>query len=447
LVKSFIILLIAVLLAACSGNSNSSGTTGGTSSSGGSGQTSSSTSSGTSSNEPAKDNATDLSGELTVALWDASAAEVLNETIAEFNKLYPNIKITVNLTPWSDYWTSLQTSLAGGAGPDVFWMNGPNVHKYSSLGQLKPLDEFMARDGIGKSDYNDALITLYSVNDTLYGMPYFSDVVALYYNKKLFDDANVPYPDETWTWDVLRENAKKLTDESKGIFGYIAPTGGQIGYYNLIHQAGGYVISEDMKKSGFDTPEALEAIQFMLDLMYVDKSSPNAFQQLETPATELFASNRLAMFPAVSPNTKTFYEALGENLGIAMLPAGKQKAAIVHGIAWVMNGNTKQEEAAWAFIKFLGGETGQSHYAKIGAGTPALKSAWNEWANAYPTLNMQAIIDSYSIGVPYPISKNTAEWNVEQNKYMEDILTQKIDPATGLKELAGKVDAILAAEQ
>lgn len=441
-VKSFILLLMALLLVACSGNSNSSGNTDGTSFSGGSTQTSDA-----SSNGPGKDDSSDLSGDLTVALWDASAAEVLNETISEFNKHYPNVKITVNLTPWSDYWTSLQTSLAGGAGPDVFWMNGPNVHKYSSLGQLKPLDEFLARDGISKADYNDSLISLYSVNDTLYGMPYFSDVVALYYNKKLFDDAGVPYPDETWTWDTLRDNAKKLTDESKGIFGYIAPTGGQIGYYNLIHQAGGYVISEDMKKSGFDTPEALEAIQFMLDLMYADKSSPNAFQQLETPATELFASGRLAMFPAVSPNTKTFYEALGDNLGIAMLPAGKQKAAIVHGIAWVMNGNTKHEEAAWTFMKFLARDVGQLHYAKIGAGTPALKSAWDEWAGAYPTLNMQAIIDSYAIGVPYPISKNTAEWNVEQNKYMEDIFTQKIDPATGLKELAQKVDAILAAEQ
>ncbi len=403
-------------------------------------------------NEEDKDGAAEkeseeLSGELSIAYWDASFKDQIDYLIGEFTKVNPDLKVTANITPWKDYWTMLQTSLAGGSGPDVFWMNGSNVHKYATLGQIKDLEGLVARDNVQKSDYNDLVVDLYSVNNKLYGMPYFSDAVALYYNKKIFDDAGVDYPTSDWTWKELRESALKLTDESKGIFGYIAPTGGHIGYYNLIAQAGGKVISDDKKKSGFDSPEALEAIQFMLDMMYVDKSTPNAAQQIETPATELFASNRLAMFPAVSPNTKPFYEAIGDQLGIVELPAGKQEAAVVHGIAWVMNEKAKNESAAWEFMKYMTGEESAKEYAKVGAGNPAYKGVDDIWTDVHPNLDKSAILRTYDIGVPFPISQKTADWNAEQNTIMEQIFMQKLDPAEGLKQLAEKMNEILATEE
>ena len=93
---------------------------------------------------------------------------------------------------------------------------------------------------------------MYTYQGKLHGLPYFQDSVGLY-NKELFDKAGLPYPDKTWTWQTVEENAAKLTDKSNGIYGFIAPIDSQIGYYNFIAQAGGYVISDDKKSSGFDT--------------------------------------------------------------------------------------------------------------------------------------------------------------------------------------------------
>lgn len=384
---------------------------------------------------------------LNIAFWDGSIEGAIQNAVDAFVEQNPHIQVNLNSTPWKDYWTMLQTSLAGGSGPDNMWMNGPNFHKYVSLNQIKDLEPFIAKDSINKSNYNDKLIELYSAKGKLYGMPYFSDIVALYYNKELFDKANIPYPDDTWDWAKLREVAKQLTNKENGVYGYMNPTGGQIGYYNLIPQAGGYVISEDMKKSGFDSPEAKEAIQFALDMMYVDQSSPNAMQQMETPGVELFGSGKIAMFPAVSPNTKNFYGAIGDKLGVAPLPSGKQKAAVVHGISWVMNEKTAHSDEAWELMKVLTGELGAKEIAKLGGGTPAYKGTEEEWMKVYPTVDMSVFIKSQEFGVPFPISQKTAEWNTEQNLIMDQIFTKKISVDDGLKELANKMNAILATEE
>ncbi|MCI1141088.1 extracellular solute-binding protein, partial [Stenotrophomonas maltophilia] len=88
------------------------------------------------------------------------------------------------------------------------------------------------------------------------------DTIGLWYNKKMFDEAKIPYPDNTWDWNKLREAAKKLTDPNKGVWGIAAAPYGQDNYYNTIFQSGGFVISDDKKSSGFDKPETIEGLSF-----------------------------------------------------------------------------------------------------------------------------------------------------------------------------------------
>lgn len=191
---------------------------------------------------------------LNVALWDENVKEPLTKTIQLYNQNHPDVEVKVTYTPWADYWTKLKTSLAGNSGPDVFWMNGPNFYAYASNGWIKDLQPLVDESKLDASVYTDALINLYSYKDHLYGLPYFLDAVGLYYNKELFDKAGIPYPDDSWTWNSIEENAAKLTNKENGVYGYAALIDSQSGYYDLIHQAGGYIISEDKKKLRFRFP-------------------------------------------------------------------------------------------------------------------------------------------------------------------------------------------------
>lgn len=382
---------------------------------------------------------------LNVALWDENVSDVVDKSIAQFKDENPDVEVKVTYTPFADYWTKLKTSLAGGSGPDIFWMNGPNFYQYASSGLIKDIQPLIDGDGLDTSVYTPALIDLYTYGDKLWGLPYFLDSVGLFYNKKMFDDAGIPYPDETWDWAKIEEVGSKLTNKEKGIYGYIASAANQAGYYNLIHQAGGFVISEDKTKSGFNSAETQSALQWTKDLM--DKGiSPSAQAQIETKVNQIFGSGKAAMLPNISVNAPTLYEMLGDDLGVAVLPKGKQQASIVHGLSWVMNNKTKHEKLAWELQKVLAGEEAGKSLAESGFSIPAYKGTEDAWVNSIPTLDLKVFVDSLKFGVAYPVSKNTTEWQDVENKEIQDALLGKSSIEEATENIATKMNEILAEE-
>ncbi|NGP45938.1 sugar ABC transporter substrate-binding protein [Bacillaceae bacterium SIJ1] len=394
------------------------------------------------------DDSGDAGGDTTlqIGLWDENLKDVIDQNIARFEEENPGVTVEVTYTPWADYWTKLRTNLAGGGGPDVFWMNGPNIYQYASSGLIKDIQPFIDEEDLDTTVFNDSLVELYTYEDSMYGLPTFLDTIGLFYNKALFDEAGVDYPTADWTWDDLEEAAEQLTDEEKGQYGYIAFNSEQAGYYNLILQNGGYIISDDKTTSGMGSPEALEAMewmQMMLDQMY----SPSIQTQIETEPNQIFGSRKAAMLPNISVNTPYLYEMLGDDLGIAPLPAGKEKAAIVHGLSWVMNAQTEHEELAWKLMKSLTDEEAGKLMAESGFSIPAYKGTEDAWVESIPGLDLQVFIDTLEFGVPYPVSEQTAEWQTIEQTEIESALlgNQPLDEA--LKKVEEGMNEILAEEQ
>ncbi|KKI92488.1 ABC transporter substrate-binding protein [Bacillus sp. SA1-12] len=382
---------------------------------------------------------------LNVALWDENVSEVVDKSIELFKEKHPEVEVKVTYTPYADYWTKLKTSLAGGSGPDIFWMNGPNFYQYASTGLIKDIQPLIDGDKLDTSVYTPALVDLYTYEDKLFGLPYFLDSIGLFYNKKIFDEAGIPYPDETWDWSKVEEVGKKLTDKENGIYGYIASSSNQAGYYNLIHQAGGFIISDDKTKSGFNSPEAQSALQWTKDLMD-EGISPSAQAQIETKVNQIFGSGKAAMLPNISVNAPVLHEMLGEDLGVAVLPKGKEQASIVHGLSWVMNEKTKHEELAWELQKVLSGEEAGKWMAESGFSIPAYTGTEDAWLESIPSLDLNVFVDSLEFGVPYPVSKNTAEWQEVENKEIQDALLGKKSVEEATKKIASEMDKILAKE-
>ena len=186
---------------------------------------------------------------LSYGVWDQNQVPALKQVVADFEKANKNIKVKIQVTPYDQYFTKLQAAATGGAAPDVFWMNGPNFQLYASNGVLAPISDQIKKDGLDTSVYPKSLVDLYSLDGKEYGLPKDFDTIGLWYNKKLFDDAGVKYPDASWTWTDLQNAAAKLTDKGKGIYGIPASLEGQQNFYNTILQAGGHVLADDNTKS------------------------------------------------------------------------------------------------------------------------------------------------------------------------------------------------------
>ncbi len=378
-----------------------------------------------------------------VALWDENVKPIVNESIKRFNEKHPDVKVNVTYTPFKDYWTKLRTGLNGGSGPDIFWMNGPNFYDYVDNGLINDVEDALVKGDISKDDITPAILDLYSKDDKLYGLPFFSDMVALYYNKAIFDEKNIPYPDDTWDWSKIEEVGKELTDKSKGIYGFGSAFSDQQGFYNYIPQNGGFIMSEDKTESGYDTPEAIEALEWQYKMMK-EGISPTAQEQVETELIQSFSSGKIAVWPALSVRAGQLFETLGEDLGVTVLPTGKQRATTVHGISWAVNAKKQDDEVIQDLALELSGKDAQKQLAEAGFGIPTFLDQQDIWTESIEELDLAPLIESMkNDGVPYPVSKNTSEWQKVQNDEIQKALFGEQTVEEAVKKIATEMNEIL----
>lgn len=381
---------------------------------------------------------------LTYGIWDPNQEPAMEEIAAAFTEEHPNVTVDIQLTPYKEYFTKLQTSVSGGAAPDVFWMNGPNFQLYAANGVLAPLDD----EGIEASDYPQGLIDLYTFDGSLYGAPKDFDTVALWYNTELFDAAGVAYPTAGWTWDDLNAAAAALTDPATGVYGITASQYGQENFYNSIAQAGGEVIDADGTESGYGSPEALEGVTLWTDLIAAG-SSPTAQQMTDTNPEDFFLSGKSAMFQNGSWAAVAYAENpdIADTVNVAPLPAGPEgNQSVIHGIGNVANAKSDHLDVATEFAAFASGETAAKIQAETGTVIPAFNGTQDAWVKALPKYDLQVYIDALETAVPYPVSKNTAAWTAIESEVLSQVWAGTLTPEDGLQQLADEMQAALDAE-
>lgn len=384
---------------------------------------------------------------ITYAMWDKNMQPAYEEIIRKFQDANPNIEVKLELTPWEQYWVKMEAAATGSALPDVFWMNGPNFMKYALNEMIAPIGDRVAADGIDLNNYPKALIDLYTYNGQPYALPGYYDTVALYYNKKIFDDAGLPYPDDTWDWAKHKEVAASLTDPSKGIYGFSAELWNQGAFYNTIFQAGGYVISQDKKSSGYDKPEAIAGLKFLTNMIQ-EGISPTFAQLSETPGHTLFESGKSALYFGGSWYQEALMkaEALKGNIGVTLLPKGEKRATVMHGVGYALSAKTKHPEEAWKFVNYLGSREAAEILGATGTTIPAFKGTEGAWVESNPELNLQVFIDSTEYGVPFPVSKLTSQWQEKETEILGRAWEGSMSIEDAAKQLAEEMNKILSIE-
>ncbi|GAA2619004.1 sugar ABC transporter substrate-binding protein [Streptomyces axinellae] len=359
-------------------------------------------------------------GRLTYGVWDVYQVPAMKRAAKEFERTRPGVSVDVQLTPNGTYWTKLRTACTGGAAPDVFWMNGPNLGLYAAAGQLLPLETEGPDAVVRPGDFPPDLISLYRWKGTQYGVPKDFDTVALWFNKEIFDRAKVDYPDDTWTWQDLIANAQRLTDRRRGVYGMAAPEWNQENYYNSIAQAGGYVLSKDGKHSGYSDPRTREGLKLWVDMIHRYRASPTLQQMTDTEATQMFQSGTIAMIQEASYKAPTFWadRELRAKVDVAPLAKGHRRASIIHGLGNVVYAKTPHPELAREFVRFMAGKQASLIQAKYGTAIPARNGTQEPWTESMPKFDLKVHLDALDYAVPYPTSANTAAWAHKEQRML-----------------------------
>ncbi len=144
----------------------------------------------------------------------------LNTMNADF-EAETGIHVVVQPVPGDEdeYKAKINIDLMSGSNVDVVETLGPKDYsRQVSAGFFMPLNEVVEAAGIDPYELYGANLPVED-DGNYYALPFKQEMYCVFYNKAIFDEAGVPYPEGPWTWDEYVETAQKLTDKSKGIYG------------------------------------------------------------------------------------------------------------------------------------------------------------------------------------------------------------------------------------
>ena len=216
--------------------------------------------------------------------------------------------------------------------------------------------------------------------------------------------------------------------------------------YPLIMQAGGYVLSEDKTTSGYDSPEALEAFRF-LDGMIRDGIAPDVRYTAENPPKDLFNNGRAALYPSGNWEAALLQDSpVLDQLGVAPMIHGAEEANVIHGIGCAMSARSRHKPAASVFLAFLGSEEAHRIQAEAGAANPAFLGTNDAYVEAIPEFSLDVFVDAAETALPYPASQNTNAWLQLDELLFPKILGGEESIEDGARELADRMNGVLADE-
>ncbi|MDQ2624575.1 MAG: sugar ABC transporter substrate-binding protein [Actinomycetota bacterium] len=388
--------------------------------------------------ESATDTATEAPAEdVTVTYMNFSAnggqEESLAAMVAAFEAENPGIKVQVETLPYADYFTALQTAVAGSSEADAYELNYENFITYATNGVLAELS------GVDAAAYKPSLLDAFTLDGTQYGLPESFSNVVLFYNKGLFDAAGIDTPTNGWTWDDARTAAEALTDKDAGVWGMYQPVSFHE-FYKVLAQSGGEFFNADKSEATFASPAGIEAAKWLVEKSGV--TMPTEADGAGTPDfdTNLFKEGKLGMWTTGIWMFGALSEVEGLEWDIAVEPGNTQNASAMFTNGVVVSSRSEHPAEAQKWLEFLTGSAASTEI-RVAASWElppvADQSLLAPYLEVTPPANRQAVMDSLDAVVLPPV--------IESQQEMQDIVSEELgNAAAGRKSVE---DALADAQE
>jgi multiple sugar transport system substrate-binding protein len=369
----------------------------------------------------------------------------------EWNAAHPDQKVDVTFGGSND--DALKKTLASfvsGKAPGIAYEFGSSITTLAQRHQTQDLTSLVK--GTPSFQWNDFFPAARQAATTpdgkIYGVPALVDNLALIYNKKLFDAAGLSYPTPNWTWDDFRSAARKLTDTAKHQYGWAYVNDGTEDtvwrFIAMLWQAGGDLLTPDGKKSAFDSPAGLQAMQLLHDMSVTDHSV-----YLDTGDGQyqnLFNSGKIGMLWTGPWDLGTINKDV--SYGAQYLP-GKVNHSTIAGPDNYMMFNKGDRKTAWAFLQWL--DSAQTHlkFATATGDLPIRQSetqlpGYQDFLKKYPA--NKVFVDNLEKNAPKSRPNIPAYPKISQTlgTAVQAVLLGKAQPQAALDDARRQVDQILA---
>lgn len=356
---------------------------------------------------------------------------------------HPNVRINVESIA-DGYEERLLTLFSAGEAPDIFYHSFSGLAEMIEQGMIEPLDEYIAQD----EDFSlDDLISqdlVYNYNGSVYGWTNGGSPYMLFYNKSMFDAAGLEYPTDEWTYSDLAEAASKLniTDDAGNITTY----GFQCDEYirlwlSIFWSNGGVLFDNEVTPTEclFNSEAGIKATKYMADLVQTFGCAPAPGNTGALSYREAFMNGKAAMVTDGSWQGSQYRSALGDDMGIAMMPLGDsgERYSWSSACTWSIAATGNHKDIAYDIMStYYCGYEGLLQFCDYGgedAVTMPIFKAMFEDERYQPCEFVTKCADAmeYCRVDPIFMGANTFEWDILTTA-IEEAMILGTDPAEAL---------------
>ena len=307
-----------------------------------------------------------------------------------------------------NYFPKIHLLFASNTAPDVIFINNLYLPVYANAGLLEEMIP-------AKGYYPQALETL-SWKGKLYAIPRDVSNLVIYYNKDMFNEKHIPYPDKNWTFDEFLTTAKKLTD--KNTFG-ISFEEDPLFYLPYLMSNGGGILPEEINKE-----ESQKAIQFYADLRKKYHVAPLKSESASATMAQMFLQKRIAMYISGRWMVTKLRDEADFDWDIAQFPKGIKGSIVqLDASGWAVSKSSKHKDEAKKLVEFLSSKESSEKFAQSGLIVPALKNSAESkyFLDGQKPENAKLFLEVIKTSKPTPVSLDYREITDKLKKDMEMI--------------------------
>ncbi|MFJ7289060.1 MULTISPECIES: ABC transporter substrate-binding protein [unclassified Curtobacterium] len=349
---------------------------------------------------------------MTWSMWIAGKEDKAAwQKVADTVKSEDGITLTIQGAPFENYFTKLSTQLSAGSAQCIVSMQSLRAANYTS--SLLSLDDLAKNDGLDLSAYDSTALDGMKVDGKLYGLPYDTGPILMFYNKDLFKQAGVADPEPGWTTDDFEQAGKAL--KAKGITEF-GSTVGDLNLESMIYgYNGGRVITEAGKIDATD-PKFADGLDWLASLVKKGYAT-EASSDTSTPGND-FAAGKVAMYTdgpwsLISQKAKVQFD-----LGVTTLPAGTSgPSTFAAGSGFGISKQCKYPEQAFKAVQTMTSEKVLTSLAEQGRAFPARTAAQGAWYSS-------AGIDGAETALKAALAKSSPLPGNKQSDQLGQLFTQ-----------------------
>jgi multiple sugar transport system substrate-binding protein len=305
---------------------------------------------------------------------------------------------------------SLATDMANGTAPDVFAACCSFFPVLAQEGHTLDLNPYLSDLPQGTvADWDPAqFLALRTFEGQQFGLPKYLGALALYYNKDLFDEYGVAYPDATWDHGDYRRAMVALTLDRDGdgrtdLWGSMLDIGWDRLQVHANAWGGHFVNPDDPARLEICSERTMAALRWIRDRMWHERIMASFLDVQNVTTRQAFIDQRVAMVEDGSWALRDILDGATFRIGVAPLPAGPaRRVTLASTDGFGIYANTRFPEAAWELLKFLTGKEYGRAMARAHFLQPARASLVEEWVafvqEAYPLATREMALETFAEG-------------------------------------------------